>query len=40
MHTALWVLAITSLLGAVVSLMRPRHQEAPAHGALAPGVAR
>ena len=40
MHTALWVLAITSLLGAVVSLMRPRHQEAPARGALAPGVAR
>jgi hypothetical protein len=24
MHTALWVLAITSLVGAVVSLMRPR----------------
>jgi hypothetical protein len=25
MHTALWVLAATSLVGAVVSLMRPRH---------------
>src|SRR5436305_7812330 len=24
MHTALWVLAITSLVGAVVSLLRPR----------------
>ncbi len=40
MHTALWVLAATSLLGAVVSLMRPRHQEAPAPGALAAEVAR
>jgi EmrB/QacA subfamily drug resistance transporter len=30
MHTALWVLAATSLAGAVVSLMRPRH------GAVAP----
>jgi EmrB/QacA subfamily drug resistance transporter len=39
MHTALWVLAATSLLGAVVSLLRPRHQEAPA-GALAPEAAR
>jgi hypothetical protein len=25
MHTALWVLAITSLVGAGVSLLRPRH---------------
>jgi MFS family permease len=25
MHTALWVLAATSLVGAVVTLMRPRH---------------
>jgi hypothetical protein len=25
MHTALWVLALTSLLGAGVSLLRPRH---------------
>ena len=40
MHTALWVLAATSLLGAVVSLMRPRHQEAPAPGALAAEAAR
>jgi EmrB/QacA subfamily drug resistance transporter len=30
MHTALWVLAATSLLGAAVSLLRPRHVEAPA----------
>jgi EmrB/QacA subfamily drug resistance transporter len=40
MHTALWVLAATSLIGAVVSLMRPRHQEAPASGTLAAEVAR
>ena len=26
MHTALWVLAATSVLGAVVSLLRPRHE--------------
>jgi MFS family permease len=26
MHTALWVLAATSLVGAGVSLLRPRHQ--------------
>jgi EmrB/QacA subfamily drug resistance transporter len=26
MHTALWVLAITSLIGAGVSLLRPRHE--------------
>jgi hypothetical protein len=26
MHTALWVLAATSLLGAFVSLLRPSHQ--------------
>ena len=25
MHTALWVLAATSVVGAVVSLMRPRN---------------
>jgi ABC-type thiamin/hydroxymethylpyrimidine transport system permease subunit len=30
MHTALWVLAATSLVGAFVSLMRPPHQPAPA----------
>jgi EmrB/QacA subfamily drug resistance transporter len=40
MHTALWVLAATSLLGAVVSLMRPRHQEAPASAAVAAEAAR
>jgi hypothetical protein len=31
MHTALMVLAITSLLGAVVSLMRPRHVQQVRH---------
>jgi EmrB/QacA subfamily drug resistance transporter len=40
MHTALWVLAATSLLGAVVSLMRPRHQEAPASAPVAAEAAR
>jgi MFS family permease len=30
MHLALWVLAATSLIGAVVCLLRPRHVEAPA----------
>ncbi len=29
MHTALWVLAATSVLGAGVSLLRPRHEGAP-----------
>jgi EmrB/QacA subfamily drug resistance transporter len=29
MHTALWVLAATSMVGAVVSLMRPRHASTP-----------
>ena len=29
MHTALWVLAATSVIGAFVSLMRPRHVHAP-----------
>jgi EmrB/QacA subfamily drug resistance transporter len=29
MHTALWVLAATSLAGAVVSLLRPPHRPAP-----------
>ncbi len=37
MHTALWVLAATSLLGAVVSLLRPREQGA---GTAAVGPAR
>ena len=40
MHTALWVLAATSLLGAVVSLMRPRHQEARASASVAAEAAR
>jgi hypothetical protein len=30
MHTALWVLAATSVLGAGVSLLRPRHDSAAA----------
>jgi MFS family permease len=30
MHTALWVLAATSLAGAFVSLLRPRHAPTPA----------
>jgi EmrB/QacA subfamily drug resistance transporter len=30
MHTALWVLAATSVLGAAVSLLRPKHAGAPA----------
>jgi EmrB/QacA subfamily drug resistance transporter len=30
MHTALWVLAATSMVGAVVSLLRPRHATTPA----------
>jgi MFS family permease len=30
MHTALWALAATSLVGAAVSLLRPRHESAPA----------
>jgi hypothetical protein len=29
MHTALWVLAATSVVGAGVSLLRPRHETAP-----------
>jgi EmrB/QacA subfamily drug resistance transporter len=36
MHTALWVLAAVSLLGAFVSLMRPRQAEAPAGSAARP----
>jgi EmrB/QacA subfamily drug resistance transporter len=40
MHTALWVLAATSAVGAVVSLMRPRYGDAEAdpRGALAPAA--
>ncbi|MGH2855225.1 MAG: MFS transporter, partial [Solirubrobacteraceae bacterium] len=30
MHVALWVLAATSLVGAAVCLLRPRHQESGA----------
>ena len=36
MHTALWALAATSVVGAVVSLMRPRH--AASHAATAEAV--
>ncbi len=32
MHTALWVLAATSVLGAGVSLLRPRDESAPERG--------
>jgi MFS family permease len=38
MHEALWVLAITSLVGAVVSMLRPAHVRAPV--ATSAGVAR
>ena len=34
MHTALWVLAATSLIGAGVSLLRPRHVKNPVADAL------
>ncbi|MFL5780038.1 MAG: MFS transporter [Thermoleophilaceae bacterium] len=39
MHTALWVLAATSLAGAVVSLMRPRHAAVERPAAPGRGVA-
>jgi MFS family permease len=35
MHTALWLLAVTALLGAGVSLLRPRHQAEPVEEAAA-----
>ena len=38
MHTALWVLAATSLVGAGVSLLRPRHVAEPAAAPLAVGT--
>jgi EmrB/QacA subfamily drug resistance transporter len=34
MHTALWVLAATSLIGAGVSLLRPRHAREPKEAAM------
>ncbi|MQA73591.1 MAG: DHA2 family efflux MFS transporter permease subunit [Solirubrobacterales bacterium] len=44
MHVALWVLAITSLIGAGVSLLRPRHvghaDEEPAQREPAPGLSQ
>jgi hypothetical protein len=36
MHTALWVLAITSLIGAGVSMLRPRHVSAREGAAIGP----
>jgi len=36
MHTALWALAATSVVGAVVSLMRPRHVAHPATAEAVP----
>jgi EmrB/QacA subfamily drug resistance transporter len=39
MHTALWVLALTSVLGAGVSLLRPRHVPAGDEERVAPGAA-
>jgi EmrB/QacA subfamily drug resistance transporter len=36
MHTALWVLAATSVLGAVVSLLRPRHVSVPGEAPCPP----
>ena len=39
MHTALWVLAITSLIGAGVSLLRPRHVEPCGSRASSAGLA-
>jgi hypothetical protein len=36
MHTALWVLAATSLVGAAVSLLRPPHAGRPAEVAGRP----
>ena len=39
MHTALWVLAITSLVGAGVSLMRPRHETAAERDVVGPATA-
>jgi hypothetical protein len=40
MHTALWVLALTSVVGAIVCLMRPAHVSEPrASGARPPAVA-
>jgi hypothetical protein len=39
MHTALWVLAITSLVGAGVSLLRPRHETAVEREVVKPATA-
>jgi MFS family permease len=40
MHTALWALAATSLIGAGVSLLRPPHTREPARAAEPPAPAR
>jgi hypothetical protein len=37
MHVALWVLAATSVVGALVSLLRPRHVPAPSAAHAAAG---
>jgi Na+/melibiose symporter-like transporter len=39
MHTALWVLAITSLVGAGVSLLRPRYESAAERDVVEPAAA-
>jgi EmrB/QacA subfamily drug resistance transporter len=39
MHTALWVLAAVSLVGAGVSLLRPSEKREPTRGRRAPGLA-
>ncbi len=38
MHTALWVLAATSVLGAGISLLRPRHEGAASRPGAAPVI--
>ena len=38
MHTALWVLAATSVVGAIVSMMRPRHAAAARGAEPAPAA--
>jgi hypothetical protein len=40
MHVALWVLAATSLVGAVVSLLRPRSDHALARAPVAAAAER
>src|SRR3954469_16261150 len=40
MHTALWVLCATSVVGMFVSLLRPRHESAPARAVAVPAEVR